>query len=138
MSREDEVMEYKIIEEATSIILSAELRFDTLGCLYVPLESIEATDASGEQRIVLDFPLLSLGLPWVSDLINYLVVVPVDFLDLCASRLQSLLGLEVSTIGQDRPNLRPPLRLKLLHDRASDVRVIEQIKLLTRPVQDVI
>ncbi len=97
--------------KTTSVIIGAKLCLDTLCCLKIPLEAIEATDASGEQRVVLDCPLLTLCLPWIPDLIDYLVVVPVDFFDLGPAGVQPLLGLEVSPIGQDRTNLSPPLAL---------------------------
>jgi hypothetical protein len=82
--------------------------------------------------------LFTFCLARILDLFDDLVEVAVEPFDLLGARLQAFLGLEVAAVGEDRSDLSPALRLKIVDDLAPDLAVVEELELRVRPLQDLV
>lgn len=92
--------------------------------------------ASSEQRVAGQLLGFTLGLTWVEDRVDCLVEVVIESRDFLLACFEPFLALEVSTIGNDRPDLCPPLDLKLIDECSPDEAVVEELELRRWPVQD--
>lgn len=108
-----------------------------LRALEVPAKPIEPRDAGREERIGLHGRLFAHVLAGIHDPLHLPVVVLVDLRDFLLERVESLLGLEEPAIGAQRPDVGLLFAAEIADDLSANLAVVEELKLRSRPVEDV-
>jgi hypothetical protein len=103
---------------------------------HLPTKPIESTHACGHEWIRHQLFTLTFSFEGITNALDEVVVVLVELFDLSLSPLNALLRLQIPAIGEDRQDVLAPLLIELVNNSVANIDVVEELKAVKRPVDD--